>query len=347
MNDRLLRACRREQVDCTPIWIMRQAGRYLPEYRQLRERHAMLEVIKTPELAVEITLQPLRRFDLDAAIIFSDILPPLESMGAEVHFSQGEGPTIPRPVRSAADVDALRVPVAAEIAPYTQAAIRLAARELSGRLPLIGFAGAPFTLAGYLIEGGSSRDFARTKRLMYDEPSVWHSLMDKLAQLVGLYLVAQVQAGAQVTQVFDSWAGVLSPADYAEFVLPYSRRAVAMARRAGAPVIYFSTGTAGMLETIRQVEADVFGLDWRVNLGDAWARLGEDVALQGNLDPLGLFAPLPRLHQRAAEVLYQANGRPGHIFNLGHGILPETPIDHVVALVDFVHEHSQRGHSAA
>ena len=342
MRDRFLRACRRETVDCTPIWLMRQAGRYLPEYRQMRERHPMLEIIRTPELAVEITLQPLRRFDLDAAIIFSDILPPLESMGVEVRFVRGDGPHIPQPVRTMRDVDALRVPSAEEIAPYTLEAIRLASRHLADKVPLIGFAGAPFTLACYLVEGRSSPDYALAKRLIYEQPAVWHALMDKLATLDGLYLQAQVRAGAQAVQLFDSWVGVLGPADYREFVLPYSRRVISMAQAAGVPVIHFSTGTGGMLECVKEAGGDVIGVDWRVDLRSARSRLGQGVAIQGNLDPMALLAPLPQLRQRAAEVLRQADGHPGHIFNLGHGVLPATPIEHVEALVDFVHSESAR-----
>ncbi len=342
MNDRFLRACRREPVDCTPIWLMRQAGRFLPEYRQLRQQHPMLEMIKTPELAVEVTLQPLRRFDLDAAIIFADILPPLEALGIQVEFVRGEGPAIHQPVRSAADVERLRVPSVEEIAPYTQEAVRLASRELAGRVPLIGFSGAPFTLAAYLVEGGSSHDYARPKRLMYEEPAAWHSLMGKLAHLVGSYLQAQVRAGAQALQMFDSWVGVLSPADYREFVLPYSRRALEMARASGVPVIHFTTGTTGMLETIGDAGGDVIGVDWRIDLGAAWGRLGPEVGIQGNLDPMTLLAPLPVLLERAAEVLRQAAGRPGHIFNLGHGVLPETPLENVQGLVEFVHRQSKR-----
>ena len=342
MRERFLRACRREPVDRTPIWLMRQAGRYLPEYRELRERHPILEMIKTPELAVEVTLQPLRRFDLDAAIVFGDILPPLEAMGVEIRFVQGDGPVIPRPIRGAGDVERLRVPAPEDIAPFTQEAIRLTRRELAGRVPLIGFAGAPFTLAAYLVEGGSSRDYARTKRLMHDDPAAWHSLMRKLSDLVGSYLRAQAGAGAQALQLFDSWVGALSPADYREHVLPYSRRAVELARSGGVPVIHFTTGTAGMLEWIREAGGDVIGVDWRIGLDAAWARLGETVAVQGNLDPHALFAPLPQLRRRAAEILDQAAGRPGHVFNLGHGVLPETPVDHVAALVEFVHEYSAR-----
>jgi len=342
MNDRFLRACRRQPVDCTPIWLMRQAGRFLPEYRQLRQQHPMLEMIKTPELAVEVTMQPLRRFDLDAAIIFADILPPVEAMGIQIEFVKGEGPAIGRPIRGMADVERLVLPAAEEIAPYTQEAIRIAARELADRVPLIGFSGAPFTLAAYLVEGGSSADYALAKRLMHQEPAAWHSLMEKLAQLVGTYLRAQVRAGAQALQMFDSWVGVLSPADYREFVLPYSRQALEMAQDSGAPVIHFTTGTTGMLETIREAGGDVIGVDWRVDLGAAWSRLGPEVGIQGNLDPLTLLAPLPKLRERAAEVLRQAAGRPGHIFNLGHGVLPDTPVDNVRALVDEVHQQSKR-----
>lgn len=339
-NDRFLRACRREPVDCTPIWLMRQAGRYLPEYRTLRERYSMLEAIKTPEVAVEITLQPVRRFDLDAAIIFGDILPPLESMGAEVQFTRGDGPAITHPVRTAADVDALRVPSGEEIAPYTQEAIRLVSKELAGRVPLIGFAGAPFTLAAYLVEGGSSRDYALAKQLMYTEPATWHALMEKLARTVGAYLRAQAAAGAQALQLFDSWAGALGPTDYREFVLPHSRSTIEMAQAAGVPVIHFSTGTAGMLELIREAGGDVVGVDWRVDLDTAWGRLGAGVAVQGNLDPMALLAPVPWIERRASDVLRRAGGRPGHIFNLGHGVLPGTPPEHVAALVDAVHAMS-------
>ncbi len=337
---RFLSACRREPVDCTPIWLMRQAGRYLPEYRRLRERYTLLEAIKTPELAVEITLQPLRRFALDAAIIFGDILPPLEAMGVTVDVAEGGGLLISPPVRRASDVAALRLPEAEEISPYTQEALRLARHELAERAPLIGFSGGPFTLAGYLIEGASS-NYAQTKRFMYAEPASWWTLMGKLAQLVGHYLQAQVQAGAQVVQIFDSWAGLLSTEDYRQFALPHVQRAVAMARESGVPVIYFTTGAGGMLETIRECGADVIGIDWRVDLARAWRRIGEDLAIQGNLDPLTLFAPSPVLRQRAEQVLGQAGGKLGHIFNLGHGVLPETPIESVAELVTFVHEKSR------
>lgn len=342
MRERFLSACRREPVDCTPIWLMRQAGRYLPEYRKIREQYSMLDLIRSPELAVEISLQPLRRFDLDAAIIFSDILPPLESMGVEVKFVQGDGPVIAEPIRASKDVDHLRTPSPEEIAPYTQRAISLAAKELADQLPLIGFAGAPFTLAGYLIEGGSSRDFALAKQLMYEEPAVWHSLMDKLSRLVGTYLQAQVKAGAQALQLFDSWVGVLGPDDYRDFVLPHTRAAIEMAQGAGVPVIHFTTGTTGLLEVIREAGGHVIGVDWRVDLSSARGRLGDSVAIQGNLDPATLFAPIPILRERAGGVLRQAGDAPGHIFNLGHGVLQGTPIDHVEELVEFVHRESRR-----
>jgi uroporphyrinogen decarboxylase len=340
MNDRLLKACRREPVDCTPVWLMRQAGRYMAEYRRLREKYTILESIKTPELAVEVTLQPIRAFDLDAAIIFADILPPLEAMGLELEFVHGEGPVICNPLRRPADVAALRVPDPRESLGFTLEAIRLVRRELEGRLPLIGFSGAPFTLASYAIEGEGSRHFIRTKSLMYGEPSAWHSLMDKLATLVGDYLKAQAEAGAQVLQLFDSWAGALSPDNYRRFVLPYSLRAIKTAQSTGVPVIHFSTETAGMLEQIKEAGGDVIGVDWRVDLATAWRRLGDDVAIQGNLDPLALFAPLPELERQVSGILAQVGGRPGHIFNLGHGILPKTPVEHVAALVDMVHRMS-------
>ena len=340
MNDRLLKACRREPVDCTPVWLMRQAGRYMAEYRQLREKYTILESIKTPELAVEVTLQPIKAFDLDAAIIFADILPPLEAMGLSLEFVRGEGPVIHNPLRRPADIAALRVPDPRESLSFTLEAIRLARRELEGRLPLIGFSGAPFTLASYAIEGEGSRHFTLTKSLMYGEPRAWHSLMDKLADLVGDYLKAQAEAGAQVLQLFDSWAGALSPDDYRRFVLPYSQRAIETAQSAGVPVIHFSTETAGMLELIKEAGGDVIGVDWRVDLATAWRRLGDDVAIQGNLDPVALFAPLPELRRQVSGLLAQVGGRPGHIFNLGHGILPQTPVEHVAALAEMVHELS-------
>ncbi len=341
MSDGLfLRACHRKPTGTTPIWLMRQAGRYMPEYRAIRARHSMLEAIRTPELACEITLQPVRAFALDAAIIFADILPILIGMGLSLEFAKGEGPVIANPLRTPADADALRTPPAEENLPYTLEAIRLVRRELDGRIPLIGFSGAPFTLASYAIEGGGSKNHVRVKSFMLSEPGAWGRLMDKMAAVVGDYLVAQAEAGAQALQIFDSWAGVLSPADYRAYVLPYAQRTVAHARSAGVPVIYFGTDLNGMLPSVRETGADVIGVDWRITIDDAWAQLGDGVAVQGNLDPVALFAPWPKVQRQADDILTRVAKRPGHIFNLGHGLLPETPVDNVRRLVDYVHERS-------
>jgi len=339
-KSRFLRACRRQPTDTTPIWLMRQAGRYMSEYRQLRQSYGILEIIKTPELACEVTMQPIEAFDLDAAIIFADILPPLEGMGLSLEFVKGEGPVIHNPVRTTADIEALRTPAPEESLSFTLEAIKLARRELDGRgLPLIGFSGAPFTLAAYAVEGGSSRSFRHAKNLMMGKPDQWDRLMTKLSQIVGHYMLAQARAGAQVLQLFDSWVGALSPADYRQRIMPYSQRAIEIAREADVPIIHFGTNTNGMLELIRDAGGDVIGVDWRIDLDKAWRRLGSGVAIQGNLDPIALFAPWPELRERAESVLEQAAGRPGHIFNLGHGILPQTPVDNVRRLVDFVHEY--------
>lgn len=329
---------------------MRQAGRYMPEYRAIRARYGFLEMVKTPELAAEITLQPVRALDIDAAIIYADILPPLEGMGLRLTYEQGEGPVIHNPLRSPADIAALDQPDPRETVGYTLDAIQLVTRELAGRMPLIGFSGAPFTLASYAIEGGGSREYRRTKQLMYRQPEAWHALMAKLARLVSDYALAQLAAGADAIQLFDSWAGALAPDDYAEFVLPYVQAVVATIRGSVVaaqpaappppPVIYFGTGMSGMLGLLRQVGADVVGLDWRVALDDAWAQLGPGVAVQGNLDPHALFGPWELIERRASMILDRAAGRPGHIFNLGHGILTETPVEQVARLAEFVHAYS-------
>ncbi len=340
---RFLRACYRQQVDATPIWLMRQAGRYMIEYRELRANHGILDIIKTPELACTVTMQPIHAFHLDAAIIFADILPPLEGMGLHLTFGKGEGPVIHNPVRTSADVDALRVLPPQETLWFTLEAIRLARQELASRnIPLIGFSGAPFTLASYAIEGRGSRNYVLTKGLMMGEPATWHRLMEKLSEVVGHYLLAQAQAGAQALQIFDSWVGALSPADYRAYVLPHSRHAIEIARQGNVPLIHFGTNTGGMLDLLREAGGDVIGVDWHSDLDKAWQGLGYDVAIQGNLDPVTLFAPWPELQGHARYVLDQAAGRPGHIFNLGHGILPGTPVDNVRRLVDFVHEYSAR-----
>jgi uroporphyrinogen decarboxylase len=341
MWDRFIRACRREPVDATPVWFMRQAGRYMQEYRALRARWSLLEICKAPELAAEVTLQPLVH-GVDAAILFADILLPLEPMGAPFEFAPSEGPRMLNPVTDARGVEALRVFDVEEGLGFVLEALRILRRELDGKTPLIGFAGAPFTLASYLVEGGKSSGYARTKRLMYDEPEVWRALMSKLAEVVRRYLRAQIEAGAQVVQLFDSWVGALAPIDYQEFVLPHVRTILKDLETAGAPVIHFGTGTGALLELQREAGGHVIGLDWRVRLDEAWARLGHDVAVQGNLDPVLLGAPRHVLDHRVRAILAQAEARPGHVFNLGHGILPDTPPGNVRYVVDRVHELSQR-----
>jgi uroporphyrinogen decarboxylase len=342
-TERFLRACRRLPTDTTPIWLMRQAGRYMAEYRELRRRYRILDIIKTPELACQVTMQPIEAFDVDAAIVFADILPPLEGMGLRLEFQRGEGPVIANPVRDAGAIRALAVPDVEESLWFTLEAIRLARLELDQRaVPLIGFSGAPFTLACYAVEGGSSPNFNRAKIFMMSDPAAWHELMGKLSEVVGAYLLAQARAGAQALQFFDSWVGILSPDDYREYVMPHSRHALELAGGGGVPLIHFGTGTGCMLELIREAGGDVIGLDWRVDLAGAWERLGPDVAVQGNLDPVCLLAPWAEIERRAGVVLDAANGRPGHIFNLGHGVLQDTPPDKVRRLVDFVHDYGRR-----
>jgi uroporphyrinogen decarboxylase len=336
-----LRACRREQTAFTPVWLMRQAGRYLPEYRALRARHDFLTLCKTPEAAAEVTLQPIERLGVDAAILFADILLVLEPLGVGLEFTRGEGPHIARPVRSADDVARLAPVDVPSSVGFVFETVRRARKALAERVPLIGFAGAPFTLASYLIEGGASREFLLTKRFMRAEPAAWHALMARLAGITVEYLDGQIDAGAQAVQLFDSWVGTLSPADYREFVLPHSR-AVLSRLAPGVPAIHFGTGTAALLELMKEAGGDVLGLDWRVDLGPTWDRLGADVAVQGNLDPAVLLAPVAEIRRAARAILEGAARRPGHIFNLGHGVHQETPVDHVRALVDMVHEMSAR-----
>ena len=334
---RFLQACRGEATDRTPIWVMRQAGRYLPQYRALRRQHSMLEAIRDPETAAAITLQPVEEFDLDAAIIFSDILPPLIGMGLDLDFVPGHGPRLAHPLQSTAMIDRLRVPPATESMAGTLDAIRRVKPSLEARgLPLIGFAGAPFTLASYAIEGGVSRNFAKTKAMMYAEPAAWDRLMTKMAHMVADLLTEQAKAGADCLQVFDSWAGALGRLDYERRVQPYSRMLFTRLGSLDAPVIHFSTGTGAYLDAIAASGGDVVGVDWRIGLDEAWALV--EGPIMGNLDPATLLAPWRELRPHIDDVLRRAGGRPGHIFNLGHGILPETPVDAVRRMVDYVHE---------
>jgi len=337
----ILRAARREATPVTPVWLMRQAGRYLPEYRAMRERHGFLELCRTPEAAAEVTLQPVRRFALDAAILFADILLIVEPLGVGLEFARGEGPVIHRPVRSEADVARLEpIDVESSVGSVFET-VRLVRRALPAPVALIGFAGAPFTVASYVVEGGASRDFLWTKRLMYEAPAAWHRLMEVLATATAAYLNGQIDAGAQAVQLFDSWVGALAPDDYRVHVLPHTR-AVIRALRPGTPVIHFGTGTATLLPLMREAGGDVIGLDWRVDLDRGWAAVGPDVAVQGNLDPAALLARPAVFRERVQAILARAAGRPGHIFNLGHGVHQTTPVEHVQALVDMVHELSAR-----
>ena len=316
---------------------MRQAGRYMPEYRALRQKHSILDLCHHPELAAEVTLQPIARLGVDAAILFADILLPFEPLGLGLSFEAGEGPRIAHPIRTAADVSALPPVDPDQDLGYVLEAVRLAVRALPPNIPLIGFAGAPFTLASYAIEGGATRSFAVTKRFMYAESAAWHALMSRFAELVGRYLAAQAAAGARALQLFDSWVGCLAPEDYRDHVQPYSRRALELARAGGVPVIHFATDTAGFLEDFAAAGGDVIGVDWRIPLDVAWQRIGPGRAIQGNLDPTLLLAPRAVLEARVRDILARAGARPGHIFNLGHGVLPETPIEALQAVVEVVH----------
>jgi uroporphyrinogen decarboxylase len=330
-----------QPVDATPVWFMRQAGRYMSEYRALRERYSLLDLCRTPDLATEVTLQPVRRIDVDAAILFSDLLLPLEPMGIRFDFVRGEGPAIENPLRSDADLARVRRFEPRESLGYVLDAIRQIKRELGARAPLIGFAGAPFTLASYAIEGGHSSAFAHTKALMYGSPSAWHCFCDLIADVIGDYLVAQIEAGVDAVQVFDSWVGALNAADYREFILPHTRRIFARVAPTGVPTIHFGVGTGAILGELRAAGGHVIGADWRTPLDEAWERIGFDRGIQGNLDPTLLLGPLDRVFAAADDVLRRAGGRAGHIFNLGHGILPTTPLEHVQALARYVHQKTR------
>jgi len=336
-NSRFVRACKAQPVDRTPVWFMRQAGRYMAEYRAVRKKHSLIEICKKPELAAEVTITAAEALGVDAAIIFADLLLPLEVMGLPFRFEAGEGPVIDKPVRDAKDVARLRTDKAAELG-YVSEAIRLVCKHFGDRLPMIGFCGAPFTLASYMIEGGGSRNYVHTKKMMYSSPAAWDELMTKLVAVTSEYAAEQVRAGADTIQIFDSWVGCLSVEDYRRYVLAHVTDLVKRLQRTGAPIIYFGTDSTTLLSSMKETGAEVVGLDWRVPLDEGWGLMKFQGAVQGNLDPVLLFADWKEIQPRAEDVLRRAEGRPGHIFNLGHGILPETPVDNVKRLCRFVQE---------
>jgi uroporphyrinogen decarboxylase len=336
-QSRFVKACRAQPVDRTPVWFMRQAGRYMPEYGAVRKQYSLIEICQRPKVAAEVTITAAEILGVDAAIIFADLLLPLEVMGLPFHFSAGEGPVIEKPVRAQEDVDHLRTDRAADLS-YVSEAVGLVCRHFGDRLPVIGFCGAPFTLASYMIEGGGSRNYIHTKKMMYSSPDTWGELLRKLVAVTSEYAAEQVRAGADAIQVFDSWVGCLSVEDYRRYVLPCTTELVRKLQATGAPVIYFGTDTATLLPSMQETGADVIGLDWRIPLDEGWAKLDNKGAVQGNLDPVLLFAGWPELKSRAQDILRRAAGRPGHIFNLGHGILPETPVENVKALAKFIQE---------
>ncbi|QDT89482.1 uroporphyrinogen decarboxylase [Gimesia algae] len=340
-NSRFMKAVRREPVDTTPIWIMRQAGRYLPEYMEVRNKVTFIELCKTPELAAEVTITAQRELGVDAAILFADLLPILEPMGLDLEYLKGEGPVIHNPIQDSSQVDRLTDIADMDCLDFVFQAVKLIRAELPADIPLLGFAGCPFTLASYAIEGGSSKNYRRTKQMMYNDPSAWDALMNRFVDNLVVYLQRQIAAGCQAVQIFDSWAGCLSPEDYQQYVQPYTAKLVTGVQDY-APVINFLTGNPALLGLQRQAGGQVFGVDWRINLADAWEIFGPDVAIQGNMDPIALYADLPVLKQKAKAVLDAAAGRNGHIFNLGHGVMPDMNPDHVKALVEMVHELGTR-----
>jgi uroporphyrinogen decarboxylase len=335
----LVRAARRESVERTPVWFMRQAGRSLPEYREVRKRWDLFDIVRQPELCAEVTLQPVRRHDVDAAVMFADIMFPVIGMGVDVELVENVGPVVARPIESAADVERLDVPQPEESCPFVLDSVRLVRSALRDDQAVIGFCGGPFTVAGYLVEGKPTREYVKVKSMMYREPAVWHALMEKLADAFAKYVAGKVRSGADVIQVFDSWVGALSPADYVEFVQPYSARILAAVH---VPTIHFGTGTATLLAAMRDAGGDVIGLDWRIPLDEGWETVGHDRGVQGNLDPAVLLGPWERVERAAADVLVRAGGRPGHIFNLGHGVLPATDPADLSRLVDLVKDATAR-----
>jgi uroporphyrinogen decarboxylase len=340
-ESRFVKACKAQPVDRTPVWFMRQAGRYMPEYRAVRKQYSLIEICKKPEVAADVTITAAEALGVDVAIIFADLLLPLEVMGLPFHFSAGEGPVIEKPVRLQEDIARLRTDRAADLG-YVSEAVRRVCKHFGTRLPVIGFCGAPFTLASYMIEGGGSRNYVHAKKMMYSSPGVWDELMRKLVAVVSEYAAQQVHAGADVIQIFDSWVGCLSVEDYRRYVLPHTTELVKALQKTAVPIIYFGTDSATLLPSMRETSAEVIGLDWRIPLDEGWRSLGFEGAVQGNLDPVLLFADWKELKSRAEDILRRAAGRPGHIFNLGHGILPETPVENVKALAEFVQEHSMK-----
>ncbi|MBL0157838.1 MAG: uroporphyrinogen decarboxylase [Bryobacterales bacterium] len=337
MSSRFLDACRRRPTDVRPVWFMRQAGRYMKQYREVRAKNSILEICKRPDLAAQVTLQPIEVLDVDAAIIFADLLLPVEPMGLRLKFVAGEGPVIDNPVRTSHDVDTLSTSNTDDLG-YVGESIKLVSTALAGKVPIIGFVGAPFTMASYMIEGGASRNFINTKQLMYKDETLWRRLMGKLVDVLGPFAMLQVAAGARAIQVFDSWVGALGADDYVRYVAPYSRALIERIRSTGVPVIHFGTGAAGYFRELHAAGGDVMGVDWRLNIDQAWMDISYRSAIQGNLDPAALFAPLPELKAKVHELLKRTGTRPGHIFNLGHGILPETPVENVKAVVQMVRE---------
>ncbi len=337
MSSRFLDACRRRPTDVRPVWFMRQAGRYLKPYREIRAKNSILDICKRPDLAAQVTLQPIEILDVDAAIIFADLLLPVEPMGLKLEFRVNEGPHIDNPIRTSSDVDSLSISNTDDLG-YVGESIKLVSSALAGKVPIIGFVGAPFTLASYMIEGGPSKTFLKTKQLMYRDETLWRRLMGKIVDVLGPFAIMQVASGARAIQVFDSWVGALGPDDYVRYVAPYSRALIERIRSTGVPVIHFGTGAAGFFKELHAAGGDVMGVDWRTNIDQAWMDISYRSAVQGNLDPAALFAPLPELKAKVHELLKRTGTRPGHIINLGHGILPETPVDHVRAMVDFVRE---------
>jgi len=338
-NSLFVQACKKLPTEATPVWFMRQAGRYMAEYREVRKHHSLIEICKKPALAAEVTITAAEALQVDAAIIFADLLLPLEVMGLPFQFTAGEGPIIERPVREAADIRALRIDRAKDLA-YVSEAVAMVSKHFGDKLPVIGFCGAPFTLASYMVEGGGSRNYVEVKKLMYRSPELWDQLLAKLVDVLSEYAVDQVRNGADVLQVFDSWVGCLSVEDYRRYALPRTAELIDRLRASGAPVIYFGTDSATLLPSMLETRAEVIGIDWRIQLDEAWKDMGYKPAIQGNLDPVALFAPWEELRTRVETILRQAAGRPGHIFNLGHGILPQTPVERVKDVARFVKEHS-------